>query len=373
VTTRSTIDGPALEVHVLGAGKGESIVLKMPDDQWGVVDCYASSTTDAATNPTVRFLRDRGVQDLRFVCMTHPHVDHFLGMVQLIDEFRPREFWRASCLSPEHVKLIARYYKICAVVTGLETFSQSAKELLGIYRRVREGVASRELRVLRVSSRMTLIPAPNELGSFRIDCIAPSGNQVELYESAIWRCVGPDGQIIEKLTRSQHNNISLVLRITHGESKILLGGDLEKEGWAQVIGEYGGEQLNASAVKVSHHGSPNGYCDGLWELFAARVKPVAVIAPSRSHRLPKPDAVRHISKHANSIYATCQTSGFAGDAGTRTVEPPPITSRLAMRTAFSTVSAADDGAKCGRCTLRFDELGGYQIEVHHPAQLLRVQ
>lgn len=34
-------DKNTLTVHVIGSGKGESIILQMPNGEWGVVDCYA--------------------------------------------------------------------------------------------------------------------------------------------------------------------------------------------------------------------------------------------------------------------------------------------------------------------------------------------
>jgi len=46
-----------LEVHVLGAGRGESIILSLPDGGWGVVDCCASSSRDESKNATLEFLR----------------------------------------------------------------------------------------------------------------------------------------------------------------------------------------------------------------------------------------------------------------------------------------------------------------------------
>jgi len=222
---------------------------------------------------------------------------------------------------------------------------------------------------------MILYPLPaDEPGSFRIECIAPSGNQIELYEGAIWSCMGPDGQIAGKLTRSQHNNISLVVKITYGETTILLGGDLEKEGWSQAIGEYGRDQLNASAVKVSHHGSENGYCDNLWEHFSSRGKPVAVITPSRLHRLPNPDALQHINQYACAIYATCQIWSDSSEAPIpRPTPPPPINSRLAIRRAFLAVPGVDDETQSGRCTLTFDDQGKCQIELDNHAQRLRIE
>ncbi len=83
-----TTDPRRLSVHVLGAAKGESIVLQLPNGRWGVVDCYARSL-----NPTLMFLRESGVEKLEFLCLTHPHDDHYRGMSQILEEFPVAYFW----------------------------------------------------------------------------------------------------------------------------------------------------------------------------------------------------------------------------------------------------------------------------------------
>src|SRR5579872_584692 len=90
-----------LEVHVINAGVGESIVIRMPGEGWGVVDCYSRCAADPDANPTVRFLRDRGVVRLEFLCLTHPHDDHYRGMSHLLELFNPRYFWRSACMTPQ--------------------------------------------------------------------------------------------------------------------------------------------------------------------------------------------------------------------------------------------------------------------------------
>src|SRR5438128_1286735 len=81
-----------LELHVLGGGEGESIILRCPDGHWGVIDCFNPSTK-VEDNPTVNFLVNRGVQELAFACVTHPHSDHYRGMHEVVRKFRPKRFW----------------------------------------------------------------------------------------------------------------------------------------------------------------------------------------------------------------------------------------------------------------------------------------
>jgi beta-lactamase superfamily II metal-dependent hydrolase len=292
-TPASSTETPSLEVHILGGSKVESIILKLPDDRWGVVDCYSESTADSGANPTVRFLRGRGVESLFFVCLTHPHDDHYLGMSKLIEEFEPEEFWRFGCLGHEHVLKLLRYQELRArKAPEDEELSRSSQELNAVFDAVVErAVNRRTMRVCRANSQTNPYPKRSEPeGTYKIECLSPTGRQVERYERAIVSCIGPDGEIARVLPHSQHNDISLVLRITYGKTKVILGGDLETFGWQEVVEETGEPNLSACAVKVSHHGSETGYCERLWEHFSREGRPTAVVAPQYRYYLPRPNA-----------------------------------------------------------------------------------
>jgi len=160
-----------------------------------------------------------------------------------------------------------------------------------------------------------------------------------------------------------------VLQIVYGDTKIILGGDLEDAGWAEVIREAGPIVLEASAVKVSHHGSENGYCYMLWEHFSAAGKPVAVIAPAHRYKLPNPAALTHISGYARAIYATCRPRLDWAMPRPPSRTGAPIESRIAIRETFSAFPAAD-GIGIGQCSLKFDAEGNVDIELREPAVTL---
>ena len=132
-----TTEPPLLTVHVLGAGKGESIVLRLPDGRWGVVDCYAGSVADPLTNPTLQFLSEQGATELEFLCLTHPHDDHFRGMSQLLETFPVRYFWHFNGLSGRDFFKLVEYLRDEAEGTGLATEVESAREfgrIFGLFR-----------------------------------------------------------------------------------------------------------------------------------------------------------------------------------------------------------------------------------------------
>ena len=368
----SSINPPALEVHVLGGRTGESIILKLPDGQWGVVDCYAESLTDPDANPTIRFLRGKGVTQLFFVCLTHPHDDHYLGMNKLIEEFKPQEFWRFGCLSHEHVRKLLKYHELKAKKSGDEELTRSAQELVEVFGKAYQGAVNRTMGVCRANSQTNLYPKRSDSPTtYKIECLSPTGRQVERYEGAVWNCIGADGKIAKKLANSEHNDISIVLKITYGDTRIILGGDLEQEGWEDVIEETGGPNLSACAVKVSHHGSENGYCDRLWEHFSRERKPIAIVAPRWRYSLPKPDALTHIFQHAREVYSTSQPRlQWTPPPLPTSPGGPPLESRLKVRELFS-ANPILDWSECGRCSLIFDDKGQVQIELEKPALSLQ--
>ncbi|SIN72259.1 Metallo-beta-lactamase superfamily protein [Singulisphaera sp. GP187] len=371
MTQASGIEKASLEVHILGGGQGESIVIRMPDGRWGVVDCFTTSPDSGDYNSTALFLRAHEVPQLHFVCLTHPHQDHFMGMAELLEEFRPREFWRFGSLSHEHINNLIHYYEAKAIVKGQSEFSRTADELLALFGKSLEGVQSNTMNVEYATGRASLYPPAIEgPKQYHIESLSPTGNQAELYQAAIIGCVTPEGKLGKKLTRTHHNNISVVLKLTYGKTVVFLGGDLEKKGWEELLGRYADHMLKATAVKVSHHGSPNGYCDQLWERFCWKDKPVAVVTPSNHHQLPKESAVTHIKQHASAVYSTC-TPWNVSDAPA----PEPESSQQSLKSLgalLGKMSAvlAPSRPTAGCCSLIFDDEGGCTVYLTRPAQKL---
>ena len=102
------LENPAtLRVHMVNVAHGDAIILEFPDyDQkahFGIVDTGrpGSAYKMRLTNylKTLISLRDMPAR-IEFVCITHPHEDHYGGLRPLLDEFQTagseiaiRQFW----------------------------------------------------------------------------------------------------------------------------------------------------------------------------------------------------------------------------------------------------------------------------------------
>ena len=103
-----------LQIYLFGASLGESIVLQLPNGGWAVIDCFASSPNNPQTNPAHKLLSAQGVSTLEFLCLTHPHEDHFMGMSRLIRDFQVKKFWGFGGLQPPDFDLLKTFFEVDA-------------------------------------------------------------------------------------------------------------------------------------------------------------------------------------------------------------------------------------------------------------------
>jgi len=308
-----------LTIHVIGAGKGESIILEMPDRKWGVVDCYASSVTDKTTNQTLSFLQRKNVEGLEFLCLTHPHEDHYRGMVHLIKQFNGNilRFWR---FTPRPLAQVVAYIQAAAMEYGARSGSRTGvaelAELFMLIRRMRkekdryaeEFVELVEGFKLLLTS--TIRDGENEI-PLRILALGPSGNLVDAYQEMLGRYFAGKIEYASRINQI-HNLISGVLLVIYGETRVVLGGDVEGKGWEYImkhpIRASSDESIAAHLVKVSHHGSTTNLVSGLWEALTADKNSncYAVLTPFVTHGLPKGEVIEHIAHYTNNnVYSTC--------------------------------------------------------------------
>lgn len=347
-----TIDNGQLEVHIFGGGEGESIVLKLPNGHWGVVDCFASNLENPETNESLTFLRKRGVASLEFLCMTHPHKDHFRGMSQFLDAFEIKSFWRPEGMSGQRLGWILESEEYDAGRSGEPRQAENAEELFKIFAMVskqRVASAGQKRLLLQHGTTMKLFSISTE-PSLEIWALAPSAKQSERYEGFLAKCFDDEGRYRKTAKPPDHNVISMALLVVFGATRIVLGGDVKSAGWRDVLDELNVHELSAHLVKVSHHGSENGYCEGLWAKFAEKRGPISVVTPYRSPRLPREGAIRHIERFSSRVLTPCIEALHPHEIPVHGCIN--VKSRLLLRTKLKATQAGP--FETGRCSFVFD-------------------
>jgi hypothetical protein len=342
-----------LHIRVFGASSGESIVLQLPDRTWAVVDCFATSPNDTRTNPAYQFLVSQGVQSLEFLCLTHPHADHFMGMGRLIRDLQIKAFWAFGGLLPPDFELLRTFFEGDAQTSRLPDSRAREREISTIFDTVR----TKGIRHQSVAARTLIYPSIGAETNIQIWGIAPSGRHINEYKLALLNSF-KGKHFKSALPQSDHNLISSAFLVKFGETRIILGGDVERCGWQDVLDDNPGD-LSSHAVKVPHHGSKNGYCPSLWDRFSFAGKPIAILTPFAPKSLPNRDALDHIHARTSAIHSAAVTRH-------NPLSYPTLTDPRLARIRATLISKAKarqlkSTSIGGFCHLVFDNQGRYTL------------
>jgi hypothetical protein len=357
----TTSEPRLLKIYLYGSTEGESIVLHLPNGKWGVVDSFADSLKDSATNPAYRLLKSKNVTELEFLCLTHPHNDHFRGMSQILQGFTVKQFWTFFGPDPNDVKLLKTYFTAEAVQLDRAAFTEVAEELASIFDIVEARKIDRQL----VVSRRPMYPVPGDPHlEVAIRGIAPTDERIFTYKKMLLNSLANTPGEVEAIPREKHNVISSGLMINFGQARILLGGDVEERAWQEILSENRPEDLASHFVKISHHGSKTGYCPELWPILSTKgsARPVTALTPYKPSHLPRPSALDHIREYTQSIYSASQ----AGHA--ERTETWRVKSLGKLRAASAGIfPTARFNESVGCCEIEINEKGECQVTLHPPA------
>lgn len=189
--TQGTQTASGLTVHFLDVQHADAIILAC-EGEYAVVDAGYPESGEKV----VSYLQNLGAKDLELVVGTHPHGDHIGGMPTVLDDYPTDTVWTSQL--PYTNDYVSDFTS--AVSRNGADFVQ---------------------------------PRPGDsfqLGSATIDVIGPLNL---VYEDA--------------------NDLSLVLRVTYGDIRFLLTGDMEELAEKELV--EAGVDLKADVLKVGHHGS----------------------------------------------------------------------------------------------------------------------
>lgn len=249
----SSLDRTKLNFFIAGPGPGEGLAIALPEPEggWIFVDgCRADTGGYPLHVIWSRYKRDG--EPVQGIVLTHPHKDHYAGMVELIDLTGPR--WLA-CVATHHRGEVRALRDDPVVEDYPGLLVGPVKDLLA---RIQhewgwKGTGRVELRAGQ--------QLPLGRKDVTIDVVAPDDAGARAFFRA--------PNLAERL-RTRANELSAVLHVRYGSTRLVLGGDLPESdhgvgprtGWTKVLATYSG--LPASHVlKIPHHGSDGAMHAGM--------------------------------------------------------------------------------------------------------------
>lgn len=265
-----------LEVYLIGySNQGESIVFLLKADGHvayaGVVDCYECHSI----NKTIDILNTEGVEKIDFLCWTHPHYDHTVGLNKILESF---------CDDRTKIWITDIYPK---------SYDHYSQESIKLYESIKKRIKER-------NSKVKIATDNKLLAKFRC-------HGLQTYQFEIWS-FAPNSTILterKEFSQSEKGNPNSVgLSIFAGRYNIMLGGDIENSTIDRFEEEYFDSPIDY--IKIPHHGSPSG--DMLPDIIGSfGIKPpnVATSTVFTRHKLPEEVVLNKYHRWGtNEIYIT---------------------------------------------------------------------
>ncbi len=226
---------PNTIISFLDVGQGSATVLELPNDHCILIDCGQQRhrrRTDIGQTLIAPFLRRNRIMALDQVVITHPHADHFNGLFSILKHFKPRILW----------------------ING--TFSKNPEyhTLLALARRI-----GTEIRVPKIGEKLY------EDKDIWLENIAGLHLTAEN----------------ENSSNLSTNDKSLVLRLHHGQSRVLFPGDISWVAEKILLKEK--YDLKADILLAAHHGAD----DSNSIEFLKAVAPEYIVISGKPQKMPK--------------------------------------------------------------------------------------
>ncbi|MFN8578415.1 MAG: helix-hairpin-helix domain-containing protein [Candidatus Sericytochromatia bacterium] len=245
LTTNATF-AQDMNVNFIDIGQGDSELIQLPDGKNILIDAGDKDATDKL----VKFLKNKSINKLDLVVISHPHLDHYGGLLGLLN-----------------------YVDVDKVLdSGAPTSSTTYLSLLK-----------------KFASKKTKFS------------IVRKGEELKFTDNITLSVVAPEDPLL-KDTKSDTNNASIVAKLTHNKVSFLFTGDIESESQERILNG-NKDFIKSDILKVAHHGSRYTSSNE----FLDRVNPkIAVIScgVNNDYGHPHKETLKRLENKNIKVYRT---------------------------------------------------------------------
>ena len=214
-----SLAGQSANIHVIDVGQGDAVLLEQ-GGEYALIDTGTPSSREALAS----YLESHGVQELKYLLLTHFHTDHIGGALSIVKNFRVK-----TVLLPD-LELAP---------------APTARTALDLLDALEERADAGELQVI--------VPTVGDSFSLGAAELSVIGGGIPCKEDP--------------------NSTSLITLFTFDGFRYFSAGDAETDAEAELLSRM--NDLRVDLYKVSHHGSSTSSSQ---ELIDALQPPVAVIS-----------------------------------------------------------------------------------------------
>lgn len=287
-----------LVFHCLNVGFGDNILIEFPVDKaskrsYGIVDCRNSEKTMKYLDKLMA--KRPGSSELKFVCATHPHLDHISGINDFLEseKYQVKEFWDS----------------------GFRHKSQT-------YIKILQSLLLQGIELNRLSSGME-----RYFGKVQVTVLAPSirlRNRYATYgvdmnnASIVLRFEHHAEDVMSVKSKEYTGSVSLDAEREAGRSVVILAGDAEYDSWSYMTEEFPRLEttvenkplvkkmvnyLACSVLKVAHHGSMHSAPLDVYEKMMPETAIVSTEQEEKTKKICDLEVTRGLFPHSLAVTA----------------------------------------------------------------------
>jgi len=216
-----------LRATFLDVGQGDAAVIEAPGGEVWLIDAGGVPFGPPNAGPgeaVARFLAARRIRRIDVAIVSHPHPDHYLGLLALAGRVPIGELW------------------IAAPAPGAATPATAAPPAVASFESVAAALTAAGTRVVHPP-----LGEARRAGGAVLRVLAPIFDPGDSGTGALAVASADPVRSV--------NDDSLVVAVEHAGRRLLFLGDIEAEGEDRLV-SLGGPAVRADVVKVPHHGSP---------------------------------------------------------------------------------------------------------------------
>jgi competence protein ComEC len=244
-----------LRITVIDVGQGNSTLVRFPGGENMLIDGggFSDSSFDTGKSVLAPFLYHERISNVDTVVLSHPHPDHFLGLIYIMNNFALRQVWRSN------------------MPIDLEDYPEWKKAI--------------KLNNIHVSLVSNIFPE-KIFNGVRVNVLWPPN-----YSAAQ----------MNNLSYDEVNDSSLVLKITFGKISFLIPGDISSDIEEQLIKSK--IDLRSDVLVVPHHGSGHSSSAEFIKAVACRYAIVSAGKANVFHH-PHPSTLQRYNDAGVNIFRT---------------------------------------------------------------------
>jgi hypothetical protein len=262
---------------------------------------------------------------LAFVCMTHPHEDHYRGLWRLLEAYRGRvdHVWRTPDMGDRYVKMWLEYLKYTHRSRQLTPDTDDVEGLTRLVTEMRVACQDYGAKFRQLQQGMELLKGEVQGAQLHISGCGPCATDLE---TATITLLGTLKSLAgrQKPAPFDPNAVSGALVVRWGKAGVLLGGDLlcgEKNfrGWDEVHADIEGP---IQVIKAAHHASEGAH----HEILLSRLRPdLTIVTPflyAKEDQPPRPDRIAKLAK-SSVVAITAEPSWHLASPVPQALYGPP--------------------------------------------------